>query len=146
MNNKFIITGLILVLILNVYTLFNLNKPSNTFGEAVTRYLNIPTTASSTVFSVTTSSVRLLATTTEAYNRVASLVQLGGCSGAGSKLHLNIKSDIPATTLTGPVLNASTTESIPFGVYTNPVSQNSVTGIVSSGTCTVVVTEWLAAR
>ena len=124
-----------------------LNNTKDTFGEAVTRYMSIPTTASTTVFTLTTTSQRLLATSSSAtYNRVAATIRLAGCSAAGIKVHLNINNDIVATTATGPTLNASTTEAIDFGVYSIPVSQNSVTGITNTGTCTVAVTEWLALR
>lgn len=126
-----------------------LNKEDATapsFGEAVTRYMNIPTTASSTVFTLTTTSRRLLATTTSPYNRVAAMIQAAGCTAAGVRVHLNINDDIVATASTGPALTASTTEAIAFGVYGNPVTNNAVQGITNAGTCTVVVTEWVALR
>lgn len=119
---------------------------SKIFGEAVTRYLNIPTIASSTIFTLTTTSQRLLSTTTSSYNRVAAYIEAVGCTTPGVKVHLNINNDIVATSNTGPVLTASTTETITFGIYDIPVTNNSVQGITNSGTCTVAVTEWLALR
>lgn len=115
-------------------------------GEAVTRYMNIPTIASTTIFTLTTSSQRLLATTTSPYNRVAAYIQAAGCTAAGVRVHLNINNDIVATSATAPILTASTTEAIQFGVYGIPVTNGAVQGITNSGTCTVAVTEWVALR
>lgn len=147
MSNKNSIILSLIALIVSVFVLVvKTNSVAPAVGSTVTRYMNIPTIASTTTFSLTTTSLRLLATTTTAYNRVAATIRLAGCSTVGSRVHLNINNDVVATVSTGPVLSASTTEAIDFNIYSNPVSQNSVTGIANAGTCSVSVTEWLATR
>lgn len=144
--NKILLTlAVSLSLVSLVLVLNKEDAPVTSFGEAVTRYMNIPTTASSTVFTLTTTAQRLLATTTSPYNRVAAMIQAAGCTAAGVRVHLNI-GEAAATSATGPALTASTTEAIQFGVYGNPINNGQVTGITNAGTCTVVVTEWVALR
>lgn len=101
--------------------------------------INVPTpfTASSTVFTLTTSSTRLLATSS---SRIAATVQARNC-GTDSQVFLRAQEDKPAVTNSGPMVFATTTfafETFP-GV---PVPVGAVTGITNTGTCTVVVTEW----
>ena len=146
--NKILI-ALVIALTLVVGVMYiNKSEPQviNAGSTAVNRYTNIPTTASSTVFTVTTASQRLLATTTSPYNRVAARIAIMGCTVADSRLHLNIKDDVVATTATAPIILASTTSAIEFNTYNNPVNNGSVQGIVNAGTCTVSVTEWVALR
>jgi hypothetical protein len=101
--------------------------------------------ASSTTFTLTTASQRLLASTTSHVpptKRVAATIQPIHCTlGAGHAIYLNMNRDVAATALNGFAVFASTTA--PFEDYPGilPV-QGSVTGITQTGTCTVLVTEW----
>lgn len=152
--NKIILSIVVTLTLINSFAIYSLVKVSNqeskaVFGEAVTRYMNVPTTSSTTVFTLTTTSLRLLATTTSPLNRVGALVQT--ICPVGSRVHMNMNngvgvSDIVATTATGPIVNATSTDSLAFGVYGLPVNNNSVQGITNNGTCTVIVTEWTALR
>ncbi len=124
-------------------------RQSQQFGDAITKYQVITTLASSTVYTVTTASQVLLASTTNyttSYNRVAALIQLAGCTAPGLKVHLNRNNGIAATTATGPALLASTTESILYSTFTNPVTNDAIQGITNAGTCTVIATEYLTPR
>lgn len=147
MINKILLAlAISLSIVAIVVSLNTKDVPVQSFGEAVTRYMNIPTVASTTIFTLTTASQRLLATTTSPYNRVAAYIQAAGCTAAGVRVHLNINNDIVATSATAPILTASTTEAIQFGVYGIPVTNNAIQGITNAGTCTVAVTEWVALR
>ena len=144
--NKILLSLAISLSLLSLVLIWKDKEVPVSLGEAVTRYMNIPTVASSTSFALTTASQRLLATTSSPNNRVAATVRLAGCTSSGSRVHLNIRDDVAATTATGPVLSASSTESVNFGVYSLPVNNGAVTGITNTGTCTVIVTEWVALR
>lgn len=94
--------------------------------------------ASSTTFTLTTTSQRLLATSTQ---RVSAVIQPTFCTSGGT-VFLNDDTDIVATVANGDLVAlASTTEK--FSVAEgNPLTFNSVQGILDVGTCTVKVTEW----
>lgn len=97
--------------------------------------------ASSTVFSLSNSSTRLLATTTA--RRIAATIQPVNCTlTTGGLIYMKTNADAPATAATGLAAYASTT--FAFSDYPNvPPVQGSVQGITAAGTCTVLVTEWL---
>jgi hypothetical protein len=98
---------------------------------------SVTATASSTVLTLTTSSQRLVATSSK---RVAFEVAVTNCTTGGS-VYVNDALDAPSTTSKGPVVFASTTKT--FSEYNTPgLSTNAIQGIVNTGTCTVVVTEW----
>lgn len=98
----------------------------------------ITATASTTTFTLTTSSQRLMSTSTR---RIAATIQPTNCT-AGA-VYLNLASpDAIATANNGMVVLASTTQS--FDDYNSNliVPSGSVQGINSQGTCTVLVTEF----
>lgn len=98
--------------------------------------------ASSTVYTLTTTSTRLLASSTPT-KRVAALIQPINCTAGGTTgVFLNLRGDdIPATANTGTFAFGSST--LELAEWPNvPVIQDSVQGIVPAGTCTVLVTEW----
>jgi hypothetical protein len=97
--------------------------------------------ASSTAFTLTTASQRLLATTTSP-RRLAATIQPVNCTLGAVGAFLKMGGDQLATANTGMLAYASTT--LLLGDYLNnvPVIQNAVTGITANGTCTVLVTEW----
>lgn len=100
------------------------------------------TTASSTPFIVTTTSQRILATTT-AGMRVSALINTVGCT-PGSHVFLRAAKDAPATTSFGPVVSATSSPSeVFYDTMGKPVTGDSVQAITDAGTCTIVVTEWL---
>jgi hypothetical protein len=95
--------------------------------------------ASSTAFTLTTASQRLLATSTGS-QRVAVTIQPTNCTTAQA-VYVTLNQDVAATAGTGIAIVASST--LALGGYTNiPVVQGAVTGITGLGTCTVLVTEW----
>lgn len=98
--------------------------------------------ASSTVFTLTTTSQRLLATSTPTQRMAFSIQPINCTSGSSGGVNLNFRRDVVATSATGPFAFASTTNL--FGDHVNgmPVVQHAVQGIVTTGTCTVIVTEW----
>lgn len=99
---------------------------------------SVTATASTTAFTLTTTSQRLLATSTK---RVAYDISNGNCTGGGTAYVLDNK-DAPAVARTGIQIIGSTTKS--FTGYLTPPSNTAVTGIVDGGTCTVLVTEYRA--
>lgn len=109
----------------------------SSFGESPTFV-----TASSTVFTLTTSSQRLLGTSTAAIGRrVSAIIQPYNCT-TGQPIFMRLGTDVAATANTGAVAYSSTT--LQLDDYTNtPVVQGSVTGITAAGTCTVSVSEWI---
>lgn len=102
-----------------------------------------PTTivASSTAFTVTTgTSLRLLASSTPTV-RIAASIQAVNCA-AGSDLWIRMNADVPATAGTGMWVQASSTRTL--STYPEiPIVQGAVQGITNTGTCTVLVTEWV---
>ena len=98
--------------------------------------------ASSTVFTLTTTSQRLLGTSTPT-KRLAATIQPINCTiGTGAVVFVKMNSDVVATSNNGFAVLSSTTQS--FGDYPEavPIVQGAVQGIVPFGTCTVMVTEW----
>lgn len=107
------------------------------FGEAPTVYV-----ASSSVFTLTTTSQRLLASSTGP-RRIAATVQPVSCTANGVGVFMRANNDVVATANTGLIAFASTT--FAFSEYPNLLPpQGSVQGITAVGTCTVLVTEWKA--
>lgn len=100
--------------------------------------------ASSTAYTVGTSaSVRLLATSTGATGqRIGMLIQPINCA-AGAQLFLNAEDGANAAVNSGITVTASS--SLATGWYPSaiPTPGNSVQGITTVGTCTVLVTEFL---
>lgn len=95
-------------------------------------------TASSTAYTLTTTSVRLLSTSTPT-KRLAATVQPVNCTAGG--IFLRLGGDALAVANTGFAVYASTTANMQD--YPNiPVTQGSIQGIAGAGTCTVLVTEW----
>lgn len=92
--------------------------------------------ASSTTFTLTTSSQRLLATSSL---RVSATIQPQNCV-TGANVYLKMQQDQPATANGGFLVQASTTGA--FGSGNVPVAIGAVTGITTVGACSVIVTEW----
>lgn len=110
--------------------------PSLSLGASA---ISVPTpyVASSTAFTLTTSSQRLLATSSI---RIAATVQPKNCATDG-QVFLKAQNDQPAVANSGPMVFGTTT--LAFGTFPEiPVPVGSVQGITNTGTCTVVVTEW----
>jgi hypothetical protein len=106
------------------------------FQQTPTFYL-----ASSTTYTLTTTSQRLLATST-AKKRLAAAIQPTNCTqGAGHAVFLSLNQDAPAVQGTGLAAYASTTLQLEDYPGMSSVV-GSVTGITGAGTCTVLVTEW----
>ena len=100
-------------------------------------------TASSTVFTLTTASQRLLGTSTPAIGRrMAALIQPYNCTGGQQAIFMRMGTDVAATANTGSTALGSTTGLVMGDLLTPPV-QGSVTGITAVGTCSVSVTEWI---
>lgn len=97
--------------------------------------------ASSTAFTLTTTSRRLLATSTT-FRRAGATIQPIHCDTGASGAFLRMSNDALATANTGTLAFASST--LILGEYMNqlPIVQGSVQGITNVGTCTVLVTEW----
>lgn len=138
MNKKNILSIGLLAIILTVF----LVKSANTVGAASTLQLTTPTfyAASSTVFTITTTtSVRILATSSPVY-RAAATIQPVNCT-VGGQLYMQLNRDVVAVARTGLAAFASTTMELKAfpGV---PIVQGSVQAITDVGTCTVLVTEW----
>lgn len=94
-------------------------------------------TASSTAFTLTTASQRLLATSSL---RVAATISPRNC-GTDSQVFLKAQNDVVAVANSGPMVFATTTLSL--GTLPQvPVLTGAVQGITNTGTCTVIVTEW----
>lgn len=98
-------------------------------------------TASSTSFALTTTSQRLLATSS-ATRRVAARFVPTNCTN-GSATYVAFNADVPATVTNSTAVLASTSMSL-SDYPENPIVQGAVTGVVPTGTCTVLVTEWLS--
>lgn len=97
--------------------------------------------ASSTAFTLTTASQRLLGTSTPT-RRMAATIQPINCTSGGSGAFMRLQNDAAATTNTGLFAAASSTTLLGDHVNNIPVVQGAVQGITSGGTCTVLVTEW----
>lgn len=95
--------------------------------------------ASSSTFTLTTTSQRLLATSTPT-RRIGAIIQPINCS-SGQPVFMSANRDAAAVAGTG--IAAYATSTFAFEDYPGiPVIQGSVQGITSAGTCTVLVTEW----
>lgn len=137
MNNKLLI-GIIGVILAAL--LFGGTQDSPLLG-AGGDYRTAPTfySASTTNYTISQTSTRILATSTPTKRLAASIGNIN-CTSAGV-LSLRMDSDVAATANTGYVILASTTAHLTD--YPNsPVVQGSVQAIVNGGTCTVPVTEW----
>lgn len=131
-----IIIAIVIVLMIG---LFAKRGDDGLFGAVA--YQTAPSfyVASSTSFTLTTSSQRLLATSTPT-KRLAATIQPVNCT-AGQPIFLRANNDVVATANTGIAVYASST--MAFEDYPGtPVVQGSVQGITGVGTCTVLVTEW----
>lgn len=95
--------------------------------------------ASSTAFTITTGSQRILSTSTPTH-RVATVIQPINCTASGA-LFVNMNRDAAASANTGLAVLASTTFQL-TGYSNVPVVQGAAQAIESVGTCTVLVTEW----
>lgn len=101
--------------------------------------------ASSTAFTLTTTSQRLLGTTTpqgQSGARVSATIQPLACPAVTSGVFLRMQSDVVATANTGLLAFASTTLILGDHVNDVPNVRGAVQGITNTGTCTVLVTEW----
>ena len=102
--------------------------------------------ASSSTFTLTTTSTRLLATTTpqgQTGARVTATVQPINCtSGSSGGAFLSLDGSISATANAGLFAFASSTLILGDHVNQAPNVRGAVNGIVGTGTCTVLVTEW----
>lgn len=102
--------------------------------------------ASSTAFTLTTTSQKLLGTTTpqgQTGARVSAIIQPINCTAGGSGVFMKIGGDAPATANTGVIAYASTTLILGDHVNQVPNVRGAVRGITAVGTCTTLVTEWL---
>lgn len=137
MNQNKIIGLLLITAAVTGYTAFSVFHKNSAVlgsakGEAPTFY-----SASSTAFTLTTASQRLLGTSTPT-RRLAATIQPINCT---QNVFMRAGSDVVATANTGLVAFASSTFS--FEEYPGiPVVQGAVQGITAVGTCTVLVTEW----
>lgn len=132
MNKAIVTLAIVLTVVLGVLLVSSQLAKAPAFGSTT----NIPKTASTTVFTLTTTSQRLLATSTK---RSDFTIDNINCSLAGT-VFLKFNKDVVATANTGPAVFASSTKE--FGENFLPDYENSVQGIVNVGTCTVIVTEW----
>lgn len=111
------------------------DQNQNLAGTAI----NVPqfTVASSTVYTLTTASQQLLATSSR---RVAASLQTHNCT-LGSYVFLRAENGAAAVANTGMLIISSSTD---FGTFpeAKPVPTGGVAGITNSGTCLVLVTEW----
>lgn len=130
--------ALFVSIIVLITVLILVNKDGRSFGGESTNYATFKT-ASSTAYTVSNSSVRLLATTTD-QTRVATLIQPTNCTISTAGVFL--ASARTAVINAGMVVTASST--LQLATYPNVPSLNgALHAITSAGTCTVLVTEWL---
>ena len=145
-KDKIIIAVLITIVatLYSVLLLTGVNKQATPeFGVNEVYNQPIFRNSSTTAYTVTTASLKLIATSTTP-RRLAATFQPVNCT-AGGTLFLNIESgDAAATAASGLAAYASTTLALGFTAEI-PVVQQAVHGIVPSGTCTVLVTEYFAA-
>lgn len=97
------------------------------------------TQASTTVYTITTSSQRILATSSQ---RVAHEVDATKCTGGAAGVYQRMALDGTATASTGNLIFASTSQAFGLTPYSAPTVTGAVTAITDAGTCTVIVTEW----
>jgi len=133
--------GTTLVMVAIVF--FGFQRTPDVSGQSANNNPNFRA-ASSTTFTLTTTSQRLLATsTTGVGRRVAAMIQSTNCTTGGA-VYLNVEgSDAVAVANNGIAVSASSTlalETFP-GI---PVLTDAVQGITTSGTCAVLVTEWIS--
>lgn len=138
-----LVFSIIVIIVTDIVLIRQLNS-KNFGGTFLTNYPTLAT-ASSTSYALTTTSTRLLATTT-GNNRIAAFFSVYGCTTlVAPVLHLNTSSDAPATSSTGPITTGTST--IKMNAYDDaPLTNTAVQGLIESGTCTVIVTEWRAFR
>ena len=99
-------------------------------------------TASSTQYALGQTSLRLVATSSR---RVALSIQPTACPTTGSGVFLELTGpDTAAVTTTADFVIFASTSAMFTDNDVQPAI-NSIQGIVNSGTCTVVVTEWRTA-
>ena len=110
---------------------------SRNLAESVGGVSTPSTVASTTAFTLTTTSQRILATSTR---RTAFTVQPTNCTAANITYVAALK-DAAATATNGLAVHSTTTERF-IDDFSLPVSESSVQAITNTGTCTVIVTEW----
>lgn len=136
---KILLSVALVLFVLSGIVYETIDKAPQVFGNGLANTAPLFYVSSSTVFTLTTTSQRLLPTSTPTH-RIATTIQPLGC-GSASTVFLNMQRDAPATSSTGPVVYASTT--MEFKDYPNlPIVQGAVQGITNTGTCSVYVTEW----
>lgn len=136
MKSKILIIVLVIVAFIGILYKTDLTSVA---GAGASNTAPLFYVSSSTAYTLTTTSLRLLATSTPTH-RVATTFQPTGCTLGGS-VFLNMQRDAAATSNTGPVVYASTT--MEFKDYPNlPIVQGAVQGITNAGSCTLLVTEW----
>lgn len=140
MNNKNIYLFLLIIILELALISFGMSsQKAKTVGFAGYNTNPSFTVASSTAFSLTTSSKQLLATSTPT-RRFSAIIQPINCTTAGA-IFLGMNGDAPAVSNTGTAVYATSTMQLSdFGA--TPIVQGSVQGIAPNGTCTVLVTEW----
>ncbi len=141
MKNKIIIPAFFLAVMGILTGVFLAKTQSTALGAGASNTAPIFYQASSTAFSLTTTSQRLLATSTPTH-RVAATIQPVNCTN-GSAIFLKMQQDAVAASNGSSTMAvfASTTQE--FKDYPNlPIVQGSVQGITGVGTCTVLVTEY----
>lgn len=131
--------GLVAIILIVLGLGVNRNDTTGTLGSVAYNVAPRFTIATSTVFTITTTSQRILSTSTPTV-RLAAMVQPVNCTN-GQPLYLKAGADQVAVATSGIAVYASTT--MQFEDYPGtPVPQGSVTAITGLGTCTVLVTEW----
>jgi hypothetical protein len=142
-NIKKYIAGVIVIILL-IAVGFNLKgtETVEASGVAGPSFL----VASSSTFTLTTASTRLLGTTTpqgQSGARVTATVQPINCTvGSSGGAFLSLNGNISATANAGLLAFASSTLILGDHVNQAPNVRGPVNGIVGTGTCTVLVTEW----
>jgi hypothetical protein len=133
MKNKIALGSLIIGIFLTAFSIFTLNMQKATAAPD-----SVTVTASSTTYTLTTASQLLVATSSK---RTALSVQPIGCTQNGDGVtYLNFDKGKAAVSGKGFAVFASTTQEffdggLPPGTY-------GTSGIVATGTCSVLVTEW----
>ncbi len=135
MKNILITISLVLSVVSIVLNLSVKRNPEAQVGRAP---VLTSLTASTTAYTITTTSMRVMATSSK---RIAATVQNINCTNAGTT-YLDFESpDVAATIGSGNAVLASTSPR-EFNDFGSPIPNNSIQAIVSTGTCTVLVTEW----
>lgn len=140
---KYIISSVAICLLILVISI--INKPTEVKGAVNYQAFPIFSFATSSTYTLTTTSQRLWATSTNQatpLRRISATVQATNCTTGSGPVYLNLRNDKVAVENDGLAVLASTTQTF-SDAFVSPV-QGSIQGITSKGTCTVLVTQWLS--